>query len=878
MPWQFLVKREDSPLRHHLSATGIKESNKMLHVDDLPEINALKLDTWYWEASGATHADLHQLRNYMRTLISLFKRDPLFFLKISEEFEGLAKEWLHFMENIAHKDLSPLSDEKLLTLFKKFCKYEIEFSACLMPPFAVDRIYETDYKKLLGKICKSIKTNLSDLNFHSDNSFLTFLFRTLIKKSDENKLVDIIKEIIEFSEKKTFTEMKDLHLLKLAEEIDSREDIQNALKSTTHISEEWLEKVAPEITEKIKKCVNEYTWLKSWGYPFSNLFSFQEFVDQINEKISQEPSVEISKIEYKHKIYPQILESLLELIPLSQDEISLIRTIKEYLFLRTWRMEVIVKANYLSLSLLLETEKRGISRKKMKKGDIFLMIYPEIVNFLKNQDVPRDLALRRDNWGMTMTNGDTEVLAGTSLEEFREEFYSILDFRERGRGIHSTDASFVGGKAEELFRLVQSGIVIPKFFVVTTYAFGIFTRKNGLIEKINEIWNQFDVRELVMRLYEEELSFEETKKIIARLDQFESSVKKLFLDALIPEGLEKTVTKAFSDLRLRETAVRSSAILEDSPQRSWAGRFNSFVYVQENELMRRLKEVWASLFNRISVQYAIENNVNLLSQKMAVIVQEMIDPIASGVVNTTLSTESPGLIEMEAVLGQCSPMVLGQVTPDRYLVDKNTFSIVQKVVSEQPKQFTRKGWEQLDLRRATEQKINDKVIIELAEVAARIEENFEKPQDIEWVCKDNKIIIVQTRPQTGLITLPIPSKDEKMEGDLILTGLRGKVSAFVEGVAKVIRNFEDGAKLQEGDIAVVSAVTPKWDPILIRARAIISDEGGATCHAIRVANERKTPAVVGTGRATNVIRDNETLIVDTREPFRGKIYRIRKDN
>jgi pyruvate,water dikinase len=72
-----------------------------------------------------------------------------------------------------------------------------------------------------------------------------------------------------------------------------------------------------------------------------------------------------------------------------------------------------------------------------------------------------------------------------------------------------------------------------------------------------------------------------------------------------------------------------------------------------------------------------------------------------------------------------------------------------------------------------------------------------------------------------------------------------------------------GQKLPDGRVLVLRAATPVWDSVVFQAAALVTDEGGSTSHAIRVANELGIPAVVGTRIATRSLRDGDTVVVDT---------------
>ena len=82
------------------------------------------------------------------------------------------------------------------------------------------------------------------------------------------------------------------------------------------------------------------------------------------------------------------------------------------------------------------------------------------------------------------------------------------------------------------------------------------------------------------------------------------------------------------------------------------------------------------------------------------------------------------------------------------------------------------------------------------------------------------------------------------------------------GVAKVVLSLAEAGKLQPGDIMVAPATMPAWTPLFASIAAVVTDVGGTLSHAAIVVREYNIPAVLGTGTATSVIQDGQTLEVD----------------
>jgi phosphohistidine swiveling domain-containing protein len=84
-----------------------------------------------------------------------------------------------------------------------------------------------------------------------------------------------------------------------------------------------------------------------------------------------------------------------------------------------------------------------------------------------------------------------------------------------------------------------------------------------------------------------------------------------------------------------------------------------------------------------------------------------------------------------------------------------------------------------------------------------------------------------------------------------------------QGIAKIITNIKkDGHKLKKGDVLVTSMTRPEYLPLMKKAGAFVTDEGGITSHASIVAREMNKPCIIGTRIATKVLKDGDIVEVD----------------
>jgi pyruvate,water dikinase len=94
--------------------------------------------------------------------------------------------------------------------------------------------------------------------------------------------------------------------------------------------------------------------------------------------------------------------------------------------------------------------------------------------------------------------------------------------------------------------------------------------------------------------------------------------------------------------------------------------------------------------------------------------------------------------------------------------------------------------------------------------------------------------------------------------------LKGTIACkgIVKGKVKVIHTKEDFGKMEEGNVLIASMTTPEMVPIMKKAAAFVTDEGGVTCHAAIISREMKKPCIIGTKNATQAFKDGDLVEVD----------------
>ncbi|MEM4758023.1 MAG: phosphoenolpyruvate synthase [Nanopusillaceae archaeon] len=416
------------------------------------------------------------------------------------------------------------------------------------------------------------------------------------------------------------------------------------------------------------------------------------------------------------------------------------------------------------------------------------------------------------------------------------------------------DVGLVGGKGANLGEMTKIGLPVPPGFVLTADAYWRYVDYNNLRSKIEEILNKTNINNPTELLKASE------------------EIQKLFLNGEIPEDLKNAIIENYKNLSRRfgeedtYVAVRSSATAEDLPNASFAGQQATFLNVKGIEkLLEAVKKCWASLWTARAINYRTHMGFDHMKVALATVIQKQIFSKKSGIMFTVHPvTNDVSKIVIEASWGLGESIVSGEVTPDEYIVDKNTMKIEEVNINEKKvmtvydeQTLVRKMEVPNEIKKA--RCLTDEEVLKLAELGKKIEEHYKHPQDIEFAIDDFGIWIVQTRPVTT-----IKKKSEK----ILLKGIAAS-PGIGKGKVKIIMSSKDFEKFQKGDVLVTKMTNPDFEPLMAIASAIVTDEGGHLSHAAIVSRELGKPAVVGTREATRILSDDMFITVDG---SRGIIY------
>ncbi len=440
----------------------------------------------------------------------------------------------------------------------------------------------------------------------------------------------------------------------------------------------------------------------------------------------------------------------------------------------------------------------------------------------------------------------------------------------------------VGGKNASLGEmtraLAEAGVRVPNGFALTVEAFHRHLEDNGLAEEVRSRVGRLDTGD------------------VRALAREAGAIRERVLAGQLPAGVAAEAKEAYAALS-REAgaedvavAVRSSATAEDSPTASFAGQQDTYLEVRGwEELERAIRRCMASLYTDRSIAYRAERGISEEGVGLSVCVQRMVPSAgASSGVIFTLDTESGfrGVVLVTASWGLGEAIVQGRVNPDEYLVHKATLragraSLFRRELGEKERRTVvaadgRVVEERVPASLRERFVLSDEEALELARLAVAIEDHYGVPMDVEWA-KDGEtgeLFVVQARPETvhsqvGARALELFKLDE--QGEVLARG-RSVGCRIATGRARVIHSAADLERVEEGDVLVAPTTDPDWEPVLKRVAAVVTDQGGRTCHAAILSRELGVPCVVGAGDATRALTDGTDVTVSCAEGDEGRVY------
>jgi len=321
---------------------------------------------------------------------------------------------------------------------------------------------------------------------------------------------------------------------------------------------------------------------------------------------------------------------------------------------------------------------------------------------------------------------------------------TLLDLAE----IDDSMLASVGGKAVNLGIMTGAGLPVPPGFCVTTdaYRLVIGDQLSDLLDKLTEADN------------------------FSALAELAQEARARVLRAPVPDEVGSAIRSRYRALGdRRPVAVRSSATAEDLPYASFAGQQDTYLnLLGEQVVLDGIRRCWASLWTDRAVSYRNTNGIDHQTVSLAVIVQQMIDARAAGVMftaNPVTGNRQETVIDASAGLGEA--IVSGAVNPDHFVVDSARRVILQRRLGDKRLLIKTRpggGTETEELNDGTGKPcLPDDQILTLVDLGQRVSNHYGSPQDTEWALDSaGQFWLTQARPITTLY--PVPGSDAGKPG------------------------------------------------------------------------------------------------------------------
>ena len=427
-----------------------------------------------------------------------------------------------------------------------------------------------------------------------------------------------------------------------------------------------------------------------------------------------------------------------------------------------------------------------------------------------------------------------------------------------------SDVPLVGGKNASLGELIRIGMPVPEGFALTVAFYREFLNGGGLQQFIRDQLSGLDINDV-----------EQLQKVGAK-------IRSKILAARFPSHLREEISRAYlamcngSEIPV---AVRSSATAEDLADASFAGQQDTYLNVVGEELvLESARKCIASLFSDRAISYRTKRGFDHLDVGLSVGIKKMVHSDAAGVMFTIdPDSGNENVMVIDSSWGLGESVVSGKVIPDKFFIYKKNGQVVARRLGEKEEiaKYDTEGTAYVNTPREKRNRFS--LSIEqaraLAEYGRRIESHYGKSMDIEWAIENGGTYILQARPETVQSSKGTIEEIHhlKGEGELIVTGIAvGR--KIGQGKPNVMADVSEMKNFEPGQILVTRETTPAWEPIMERAGAIVTEQGGTTSHAAIVSRELGKPCVVGARRVTQLLRNHKNPITVDCSTGEGRIY------
>jgi pyruvate, water dikinase len=445
----------------------------------------------------------------------------------------------------------------------------------------------------------------------------------------------------------------------------------------------------------------------------------------------------------------------------------------------------------------------------------------------------------------------------------------VIPFKD----IHRDMADIVGNKMANLGEIRnKTHFSVPPGFALSTFACEEFFEHNGLQTEIDRKLQAVDGDDLQV------------------LYQLSSEIQQLINRSRIPEDLQEAVREAWQELtgngeKKIKVALRSSALGEDAAGSSFAGQYLSALNVGFEDFFDAYKEVVASKYGLPAMSYRLSRGIRDEDVLMSVGCMVMVEAVSGGVAysRNPVDMDDDGIF-INAVWGLPKSVVDGSTDCDILVVSRDSpRKIIHSSIADKAGKYVcypEEGVCRMDLTeddRRWDPSVTDDQAISLAGIAVSLEEYYGFPVDMEWALDpDGNLFVLQCRPlmlkeKTGEM-LPEDEDDEKQKAVIVKGGITASPGA-AWGVVHKVEKGADVLRFPQDAVLVTAQALPRWAPLINRAAAVITGQGGFAGHLANVTREFGVPGLYGVSGILEKVNNGEMITVDAdrRTVYRGKV-------
>ena len=397
----------------------------------------------------------------------------------------------------------------------------------------------------------------------------------------------------------------------------------------------------------------------------------------------------------------------------------------------------------------------------------------------------------------------------------------------------AADASRFGPKTARLAALAHAGLPTPGGFCLGAQAYRDQLAHLGLEDTAREVFTAVD-------------------RALARRRALD--VKLALMEQALKENILRALEAVWNEVR-KPCVVRSSALVEDGGETSFAGQFQSYLGIDSfADFLTAVRACWAALWSTRALRYMAPHDVDPAQTAMAVLIQPLVAARAAG---GGLSRTADGDMVINAAAGLGSVVAQGEVVPDRYVLERSG----RLKESASGRTYHAVGCSHSRrtlLKKMLGPCLDDDEIARLGSLLRRTQALMQGPVEIEWALDDEGIKLLQARP-LRVATAPVP--DEIWLKHPRLSGHPGG-AGWGTGRARVVSCECELERVAPGDVLVTTVAGPALSEILPRVAGVVAELGGSTSHLASLGRERGVPMVLGVLEATRRIPDGSMVAVD----------------